>query len=433
MSAGQRQGQAERGEAETVEQRVEHPDSAAAATNATRVFLTLVSAWFVPHGLQIVLYPWLLAVYLHLPPEQVGLGQMFLQVPGLFLVLWAGSLADRVDTRQLIGRLHLIAAVPPLVLALMLWLGLFQFSVLLAYGLAMGACVAFANPSRDAMLATVAQQNIQRVVVATTGVQFGVQVVGYALAMLAGLVGPAPLLVVQSAIMASGALIARRLPARQQSSGGESRAKRSRGSLFQGFSVVVNSPQILSVMLLSLAGSVLYLGAFFVLVPLLIRDYYGGGATEIGMVNIGFMAGTMLMVWMLLRGGGIRRQGRAYMAANLWGATFALSVIATGVNFAVMMGVVAVWGAAAGIGMSMARTIIQEHTPESHRARVFAVYQLCFMAGGPVGSLMMGYLIGLLGPLEAARLPPIGMVIVLSMVFLFTDLWKLEARQQPAG
>ena len=73
MSAGQRQGQAEKGEAETVEQRVEHPDGVAAATNATRVFLTLVSAWFVPHGLQIVLYPWLLAVYLHLPPEQVGI------------------------------------------------------------------------------------------------------------------------------------------------------------------------------------------------------------------------------------------------------------------------------------------------------------------------------------------------------------------------
>lgn len=394
---------------------------------ATRVFLVMVSAWFIPHGLQIVLYPWLLAVYLELPAQQVGLGQMLLQIPGLFLVLWAGSLADRIDTRGLLRRLHTLAALPPLLLAGLIWSGHFSFSVLVVYGFAMGACVAFANPSRDAMLATVAKNNIQRVVIATTGVQFGVQIIGYAIAMLAGVIGPAPILVIQSLIMVTGRFIAPRLPARQivndQSAGDE----KPRGSVWQGFKIVRDTPQIRSVMLVSLAGSVLYLGAFFVLIPLLIRDYYGGGSQEIGLVNIGFMVGTLLMVWILLRSRGIRRQGRAYLLANIWGATLALSVISTGISFPMLMMMLAIWGAAAGIGMSMSRTIIQQYTPESHRARVFAVYQLCFMGGGPLGSLMMGYLIQHLGPLQAARLPPIGMVIVLTLVVLFTDLWKLEA------
>jgi MFS family permease len=172
---------------------------------------------------------------------------------------------------------------------------------------------------------------------------------------------------------------------------------------------------------------VLYLGSFFVLIPLLIRDYYGGGAAQIGLVNMCFMAGTLLMVWVLLRRRGIRRQGRAYMLANIWGAAFALAIISFGISFPVLMLVLGIWGAAAGIGMSMSRTILQQYAPESHRARVFSVYQLCFMAGGPVGSLMMGYLIGKFGPLKAAMVPPMGMVVVMTAVYLMTDLWKLEA------
>jgi len=403
----------------------DHPDADDSARNI-RAFLSMVAAWFIPHGLQIVLYPWLLAVYLQLPAEQVGFGQMLLQLPGLFLVLWAGSLADRIDTRKLLGRLHLVATVPPILLALTIWSGHFSFGMLAVYGLSMGACIAFANPSRDAMLATVAQGNIQRLVVSNTGVQFGVQIIGYGIAMLAGVTGPAPLLVIQGLMMSSGYFIARRLPHRQLDpdvTGG----KPVKGAIWQGLKVVWNTPQLYSVLLVSLAGSVLYLGSFFVLIPLLIRDYYGGGAAQIGLVNMCFMVGTLFMVWVLLRRGGIRRQGRAYMLANVWGAAFALAIISMGVSFPIMMLVLAIWGAAAGIGMSMSRTILQQYAPESHRARVFAVYQLCFMAGGPIGSLMMGFLIAHFGPLKAAMVPPVGMVIVMTSVYLLTDLWKIEA------
>ena len=406
-----------------------HPGADDSARNI-RAFLAMVAAWFIPHGLQIVLYPWLLAVYLQLPAEQVGFGQMLLQLPGLFLVLWAGSIADRIDTRKLLGRLHLVASVPPILLALLIWNGQFSFALLAGYGLSMGACIAFSNPSRDAMLATVAKTNIQRLVVSTTGVQFGVQIIGYGIAMLAGVTGPAPLLVIQGLLMSSGYFIAKHLPARQVNVGQsatDSSSKREKGAIWQGLKVVRDTPQIFSVLLVSLAGSVLYLGSFFVLIPLLIRDYYGGGAAQIGLVNMCFMVGTLFMVWILLRRGGIRRQGRAYMLANVWGAAFALAVISMGVSFPILMLVLGAWGAAAGIGMSMSRTILQQYAPESHRARVFAVYQLCFMAGGPIGSLMMGYLIGRFGPLNAAMVPPVGMVIVMTSVYFFTDLWKLEA------
>ncbi len=402
-----------------------------AVDGALPAFFGVVAAWFIPHGLQIVLFPWLLAVYLHLPPDLVGLGQSALQLPGLFLALLAGSLADRWDTRRLIMRLHLLAALPPICLALLIWNGLFSFPVLLVYALVMGSIISFVNPTRDAMLAMVAQGNLQRVVTGTTGVQFGVQIVGYAIAMLAGVVGPAPLLVVQGVAVSFGAMLARRLPVRAPR--GEARvAGNILHEVVDGVRLAARSPKIAPVLLLSFCGSVLYLGAFFVLIPVLIRDVYGGGAREIGLTNIAFMVGTILMTVLLLRVGGIRRRGRAYMLANLWGAGMALLVISFGVPFAVMVLMLGVWGAAAGIGMSMSRTILQEHTPDSHRARVFSIYQLCFMAGGPAGSLMMGYLVKILGPVQAALIPPLGMLVVVVTVYLRTGLWQIGEPEEPA-
>ena len=67
------------------------------------------------------------------------------------------------------------------------------------------------------------------------------------------------------------------------------------------------------------------------------------------------------------------------------------------------------WGAGGGITMSMSRSIVQESAPPSHRARVMSVYSLGMMGGMPMGSLAMGYVIGVFGPLNAAWVPVIGM------------------------
>ena len=363
-------------------------------------FFGVVAAWFIPHGLQLVLFPWLLAVYLHLPPDLVGVGQSALQLPGLFLALLAGSLADRWDTRRLIIRLHLFAMVPPLCLAAVIWGGGFSFPVLLGYALVMGSILSFVNPTRDAMLA--------------------------------GVTGPAPLLLVQGVLVSAGAFLARRLPERPPRPVNDSPSSLVQ-EVVDGLRLALRSSSIAPVLLLSFCGSVLYLGSFFVLIPVLIRDVYHGGAREIGLTNIAFMAGTILMTVLMLRVGGIRRRGRAYMLANLWGAGFALLVISRSVPFGVMVLMLGVWGAAAGVGMSMSRTILQEHTPESHRARIFSIYQLCFMAGGPVGSVTMGYLVKLFGPVQAALLPPLGMAVVVTMVYRRTGLWHIDEPNEPAA
>ena len=72
-------------------------------------------------------------------------------------------------------------------------------------------------------------------------------------------------------------------------------------------------------------------------------------------------------------------------------------------------------------------TIVQLEAPESHRARVLAIFQLGFAGGAPVGALAMGYLVALTGPRLAAIYPAAGMVVVLIFLFLRSTLWRHAA------
>jgi hypothetical protein len=54
-----------------------------------------------------------------------------------------------------------------------------------------------------------------------------------------------------------------------------------------------------------------------------------------------------------------------------------------------------------------------------------SVYSLGMMGGMPMGSLAMGYVIGVFGPLHAAWVPVIGMAAVVAWVAWKTNLWSL--------
>ena len=54
--------------------------------------------------MQSVVFAWLVTLVLREPAEKVGFAQMALLLPGLFLMLYAGAIADRVGAaRQAFG------------------------------------------------------------------------------------------------------------------------------------------------------------------------------------------------------------------------------------------------------------------------------------------------------------------------------------------
>ena len=83
----------------------------------------------------------------------------------------------------------------------------------------------------------------------------------------------------------------------------------------------------------------------------------------------------------------------------------------------------------AGVVMTQARTLVQSAAPETHRARILALFQLGLMGGAPVGALLIGYLAALAGPRGAAIYPAACMLLVLAGLLLRSRLWQQgEAR-----
>jgi MFS family permease len=93
----------------------------------------------------------------------------------------------------------------------------------------------------------------------------------------------------------------------------------------------------------------------------------------------------------------------------------------------VLYALVFVWGIGAGITISMSRTIVQEHAPPAHRARVLSVYQLGFTGGMSVGALLTGFVVEVIGARHATLVPAAIMALVLAGLLTRTKLWNITA------
>ena len=387
-----------------------------------RWYLTSSAFVLVPGGIQAVLFPWLVAVYLHESPTRVGVAQMAGQLPMLLLILVGGLLGDRVNQRRLLIRLHTLMLVPPLLMAALVYGGLLAYPLLIGWALVGGVLGAFAQPARDALLSRVAGQDVQRVVMLATAVQFGVQVVGFGLGSMADRTGPAPLMITQAAFMALCVWATARLPdLAAEPTRVQGHPLRDIG---EGLAIAWRSPSIRPALMLVFAVGLFFAGTYMVVLPLMVRDIYHGGAGGMAASFALNMLGTVCTIFLLMRRGGIERPGRALL---LGGAVS--SCVLFGLHLPLPMWgfyiITFIWGMCGGISMTMGRAIVQEAAPASHRARVMSVYSLGMMGGMPIGSVVLGWCVGQFGARNAVLVPVIGMACVLVVVALTTRLWTI--------
>ena len=376
--------------------------------------------------MQTIVFPWLVTVVLHEPAARVGIAQMSLMAPSIFLMLLGGAVADRADCRRLLVRGHLVAALPPLLLGAAIAGGGLAYGGLIAYALAVGTAGAFVMPARDAMLTRVAAGGLGCAVAVMTATQFAAQLVGIAVGGSAGTIGAPALLLLQAAVLAFGGIAARRLPAAPPMAGAAARSRL--GAMRDGLRAAAESSILVPVLIANLAVGVLYVGAFLVILPLVVRDVYGGGSAQLSLVSLGFWGGTIGSTLVQIRLGALRRPGRAIVVALFLGAGV-LAAMAWPSPFPAFVALCLVWGLGAGVVMTQARTLVQSAAPETHRARILSLFQLGLMGGAPVGALLIGYLAALTGPRGAAVYPATCMLLVLAGLLLRSRLWQQgEAR-----
>jgi MFS family permease len=400
------------------------------------LYYTLVGLYFFAFGMQFVLFPTLVTFSLEATPEGVGLAQSALSAPMFCFLLFGGLLAERAKAGPTLAKLHVLLAFAAIGLCLIVSAGALNYTILIGYAILVGGCAAFVMPVRDAALNGVVTRESERgrptpiatAAATTTAVQIGAQIAGIIVARSAG-ANPAYFLAIQAVVLALGAGVALLLQA-PKPTGHEHTVAGAFKDMWDGLVYSFRNP-IMSPMLISAAYvGVFVIGSFQVLFPLIIRDAYGGDAqsqaARLAALFATFWGASFISAVTLSRIKPLKYPGRALICSHLISAA-ALFTFSIHKPFLWFVGIVVLWGLAAGIAISMSRTITQGAAEQQYLGRVLAVYSMGFMGGAPIGSALVGFAAAELGPRTAALLPAVGLAVAALALAVFTPLWRFAA------
>lgn len=400
-----------------------------ARTARLGLYLGGQASWYLSLGIQFVLFPYLVAQELHESAARVGIAQMTLMAPSLLFILLGGTVADHSDVRRILIRVHVLAAVPPLMLTAVLMSGHLSYNVLIVYALAMGTLSAFAMPARDSALTRIAETGIQQAVTLAMSAQMVSQLVGMLIVAYAAVVGAPALLLFQMVMLLAGAIATQKLDPLPPAHTGQGTSRWVQ--ILDGIAAARENKIVFAVICLNFAVGLFYVGSFMVVLPLMVRDVYHSTDAQFparfAMINMAFWGGTIVATFVLLKIGHIERRGRVMMGAVTSGLVI-LAAMSFIMPFWFLCVLCFLWGMGAGTTMTMGRTIVQLAARETYRARVLALYQLGFSGGAPIGSLIMGFIIGGMG-LQSAVLVPSGVMVFVLGLLLLSPIWSYRAER----
>ena len=388
-----------------------------------------VGSWYMSFGIQSVAFAWLVTFVLEENAARVGIAQMCLLLPSVFLMLIGGAFADHYGGRKMAMFGQLVACLAPLALTLSIFVGWLSYETLLLFALIIGSAQAFITPARDGLLVEVAQGRIQPLVVRVSLIQFGIQTLGYLLAGMSDEIGAVVILSLQSFVLAIGLIAFWRLRVSETLAKAQPDISLTRhvvGSIFEGYRSVIRSPAMSMVVLQSCAMGTFFMGSYLVTLPLLVREVYHGSSQELAWINAANSIGIVVTTLVLIYQGDLKRQGRALLLAQGI-ACFALASAALNLGLPLLIASLFVWGLCGGISFSMARTIMQEQAPPDQRARMMSFYSLAFSGSSPLGALLCGFLANWFGSIATLILASIGMLVIIVFVAVVSNLWQVTS------
>ena len=337
---------------------------------------------------------------------------------------------------------------PALFLALAVSRGQLSYPAMIIYGLAIGTIGAFMMPARDSIVNEVVERRmrvgsgvtLQLGVTLATMAQFLAQIGGLILGGYADKrtkmpdwmggfgIGPIPaeqLLAMQGIVLGMGAVFALWLAKGRQIRTGRKGVGAALGDIAEGFHAVRSDGKLWAMTALMFGVGIFVIGAFLVVLPIINRDVYGFGSDGIRDMFVTFWMGAFVSSVVLSIFKRIKRQGRLLLIAQFLGSVSIVAMLWDIPHFA-FLGIVFLWGLAAGISIAMSRSIVQDAAPKEKLARVLSIYQLGFMAGAPFGAFLMGALVDIFGPQKIAIVPAGGMTLLIVWMIFFTPVWNMK-------
>lgn len=404
--------------------------------NGFGLYMLGSASWFAFQSINTVMFAWLVAVYLRVPPDQVGWAQFAILAPLVLLLPVGGVMGDRLGAPRLVAMAHLLMVLPVLALSALIYMDALNYSLLVCYGALIGVAMASITPARDGLISVVAGERLQRAVVLVTLIQFAIQMVGFAVAATSRWLGPLPVLLCQGFILLAGTLcfllLARRL-------GGREAALRSRADgateaappnilteIHSGWTLAMAQPIMRAVMGLNAVIGLFFMSAFQVGVPLFVRELHEGSPDQLALVHGLHMVGVIGALLLLLKLGDLKFAGRFLLLAAALGALGVMGMGLSGSFYQFLMFNV-LWGCGAGVFLSVGRTLMQMVAPANSRGRIMSLFHLSFFGFGALGALLAGTLVEVLGVRWALLISGLGVWISVFFLAAFSVLWHHDS------
>ncbi len=388
-------------------------------------YLTGTSFWLAGMSLQGFLITWLLVGELGAPADQVGLGRALMQIPGIAILVIGGILADRSDMRRLLLLLHLLIALPPLLLALLAGVSMLSVWLVIGFGICLSTLQAISDPARQSMLNRVSLIDLQRTVTITSLVS---SLVGLGAVWVGGQldqIGITTVLVLQALLFAAGGWAVYRLPALPV------QTDPGRPDLLGGIKAMLRLPLIRELIGLSFLGSLFNAGAYVVVLPYIVTDVYGGDASFLASVVMLMTAGGIAANLLLLRLMPLRRPGRAFLLLQIAPMLLLGGMLLTPAQ-TVFMVLIACWGLYMGAATTLVRSIVQEQAPDASRAQILTVLTLSFMLASPISAWALGLLVSWTSPLASLTVGIVTAALILVIGITLRRIWSYTSSASSA-
>lgn len=347
------------------------------------VFVSNIGSW-----MQTTAIGWLV-LQLTNSPGLLGLATAAGTFPTLFLSVFAGVLADRVDRRRVLVATSLASAVVAGALAALVLTEHIAYWQILLLAVVAGTAQALATPASQALVSSLVGRDAVGNAVALNAAQFNLsRIVGPALA--GAVIAAGGLWLAIGANMVSYlalALVLATLPTVHPAT--IVRAEAGLWSnLLDGIRYTRHSGPV-AVLVALAAVPALFLLNYLVLLPVYARDVLDIGAAGLGLltagVGVGALVGAVLVAVLRPSGG----SGRLLLL-GLAGASAALVVFAFSRFVPLSIVSLAVLGAFQVSYYTTTNTLIQVIVPARLRGRVLSLYILTSWGFMPIGNLLAG-------------------------------------------
>ncbi|MEM1434642.1 MAG: hypothetical protein AAGG11_11345 [Pseudomonadota bacterium] len=397
-------------------------------------YLLSSSLWTAGLTLQTFLFTALLVVVLNRPAEQTGIARMLADLPPLLVLLLGGWLGDRTDQRRTLLWMHGLVALPPLAILAVWRLDALSYVWVITFGTVMMSLQALSDPTRQAVLSRVAAIDIQRAVTLLTVTTSLIGLAGLLVGSQLERWGLGTVLIIQSALFATGALAVLRLPPMPPTAAAPTPQQGARRlALFvDGFRACWQSAMIRNLISLNFLSSLFNAGAYIIAVPYIITDIYGGTAQTLATAMLVFTIGSIISNIILFRVMPLLRPGRLFLLMQLTRVAI-LGALLTQPSLPLFYALLVAWGLNMGVTTTMVRTTVQELAPAQSRTQILSVLLLSFMVSSPISAILLGFLIAGADPLLALA-PAVAISFVIFLLGTSrTGLWRYEAHSAKAS